>query len=38
MNIIDQDVDSIIIYKLRMSELLDREVLGIEKSPIEEIL
>lgn len=28
MNIIDQDVDSIIIYKLRMSELLDREVLG----------
>ena len=38
MNIIDQDVDSIIIYKLRMSELLDREVLGIEKSSIEEIL
>ena len=38
MNIIDQDVDYIIIYKLRMSELLDREVLGIEKSPIEEIL
>ena len=38
MNIIDQDVDSIIIYKLRMYELLDREVLGIEKSPIEEIL
>ena len=38
MNIIDQVVDSIIIYKLRMSELLDREVLGIEKSPIEEIL
>ena len=38
MNIIDQDVDSIIIYKLRMPELLDREVLGIEKSPIEEIL
>ena len=38
MNIIDQDVDSIIIYKLRMSELLDSEVLGIEKSPIEEIL
>ena len=36
--IYNQDVDSIIIYKLRMSELLDREVLGIEKSPIEEIL
>ena len=36
--IIDEDVDSIIIYKLRMEELLNREVLGIEKSPIEEIL
>ncbi|WP_305513813.1 CRISPR-associated endonuclease Cas2 [Methanobrevibacter sp. V14] len=35
--IIDEDVDSIIIYKLRMAELLNREVLGIEKSPIEEI-
>ena len=38
MEIIDEDVDSIIIYKLRMEELLTREVLGIEKSPIEEIL
>ena len=38
MEIIDEDVDSIIIYKLRMAELLDREVLGIEKSPIDEIL
>lgn len=37
MNIIDVEVDSIIIYKLRMAELLNREVLGIEKSPIEEI-
>ena len=36
-SIIDEDVDSIIIYKLRMAELLNREVLGIEKSPIEEI-
>ena len=36
--IIDEDVDSIIIYKLRMEELLNREVLGIEKSPINEIL
>ncbi len=38
MKIIDEDVDSIIIYKLRMAELLNREVLGIEKSPIDEIL
>ena len=37
-DIIDEEVDSIIIYKLRMEELLNREVLGIEKSPIEEIL
>ena len=37
MKIIDDDVDSIIIYKLRMSELLNREVLGVEKAPIEEI-
>ena len=36
-NIIDEDIDSIIIYKLRMQELLNREVLGIEKAPIEEI-
>ena len=36
--IIDDDVDSIIIYKLRNEEMLNREVLGIEKSPIEEIL
>lgn len=38
MDIIDDEVDSIIIYKLRMAELLNREVLGIEKSPIDEIL
>ena len=38
MKIIDEDVDSIIIYKLRMAELLNRKVLGIEKSPIDEIL
>ena len=37
MGIIDEDVDSVIIYKLRMQELLNREVLGIEKAPIEEI-
>lgn len=35
--IIDKEVDSIIIYKLRMVELLNRDVLGVEKSPIEEI-
>ena len=35
--IIDEDVDSVIIYKLRMAELLNRKVLGVEKSPIEEI-
>lgn len=38
MEIIDGEVDSIIIYKFRMVELLEREVLGIEKSPIDEIL
>ena len=37
MNIIDKESDSVIIYKLRIAELLNREVLGIEKSPIEEI-
>ena len=31
MEIIDGEVDSIIIYKFRMVELLEREVLGIEK-------
>ena len=38
MEIIGEEVDSVIIYKLRMAELLNREVLGIEKSPINEIL
>ena len=38
MEIIDVNVDSVIIYKLRMSELLNSEVLCIEKSPINEIL
>lgn len=37
LNIINENVDSVIIYRLRMSELLNREVLGIEKAPIEEI-
>lgn len=38
LEIIDKEVDSVIIYKLRMAELLNREVLGVEKAPIEEIL
>ena len=38
LKIIDEEVDSVIIYKLRMEELLNREVLGIEKSPIDEII
>lgn len=38
LEIIDEDIDSVIIYKLRMVELLNREVLGVEKAPIEEIL
>ena len=37
-NIIDEDTDSVIIYKLMMEESLERDVLGIEKSPIDEIL
>ena len=37
VKIIDEDLDSVIIYKLRMAELLNRQVLGIEKAPIEEI-
>ena len=36
--IIDNEYDSVIIYRLRMEELLYREVLGVEKSPIGEIL
>lgn len=38
MEIIDKECDSVIIYKLMMEELLTREVLGVEKSPIDEIL
>lgn len=38
MKIIDENIDSVIIYKLRMMKLLNREVLGIEKAPIDEIL
>lgn len=38
MKIIDTEVDSVIIYKLRMADVMNREVLGIEKVPIDEIL
>ena len=38
MEIIDKECDSVIIYKLMMEESLRREFLGVEKSPIDEIL
>lgn len=38
MDIIDEEIDSVIIYKLRMEELVNKEILGIEKAPINEIL
>ena len=38
MEIIDTECDSVIIYKLMMEEFLNREVLGVEKAPINEIL
>ena len=38
MKIIDTEVDSVIIYNLRMADVMNREVLGIEKAPIDEIL
>jgi CRISPR-associated protein Cas2 len=37
-DIINTNEDSIIIYKLRLEEAMQREILGIEKSPIEGIL
>ena len=37
-DLINADEDSIIIYKLRMEEAMQRKILGIEKSPIEGIL
>lgn len=37
-DLINTNEDSIIIYKLRMEETMKREILGIEKSPIEGIL
>lgn len=38
IEIIDMECDSVIIYKLMMEESLNREVLGVEKAPINEIL
>ncbi len=37
-DIINTNEDSIIIYKLRLEEAMQRDILGIEKSPIEGIL
>ena len=37
-DLIDTNEDSIIIYKLIMEEAMKRQILGIEKSPIEGIL
>lgn len=37
-DIIDTDVDSIIIFTSRMEELIDKKVIGIEKSKIDQIL
>lgn len=36
--IINEEEDSIIIYKLRMPELMDKQILGIEKAPLNNIL
>lgn len=38
LKIIDENEDSIIIFSTRMEELVDREVLGIEKAIIDQIL
>lgn len=36
--IIDEDEDSIIIFSTRTEKLIDRKIIGIEKSQIEQIL
>lgn len=36
--IINQDEDSIIIYNAKMQQMINKEIIGIEKSPIEQIL
>ena len=37
-NIINPNEDSVIIYRFRTKDEMNREILGIEKSPITEIL
>ncbi len=37
-DIIDKNEDSIIIYKFRSRNVLKKDILGIEKSPIDEVL
>lgn len=36
--IIEEDEDSIILYNFQMKKMMNREVMGIEKAPIDEIL
>lgn len=36
--IINKDEDSIIVYKLRVPELIDKKIIGIEKAPLDNIL
>lgn len=36
--IIEEDEDSIILYNFKMEKMMNREVMGIEKAPIDEIL
>ncbi len=38
MDIIDEDEDSIIIYKFKSRSAFKKDILGIEKSPIDEVL
>lgn len=37
-NLIDENEDSIIIYNIRIPDLINREALGIEKAPITNII
>lgn len=36
--IIEEDEDSIILYNFKMEKMMNKEVMGIEKAPIDEIL
>jgi len=38
MDIIDEEEDSVIIFKFRTEEAMTREILGVEKAPIDGIL